>query len=78
MTRTTIDLDNSVLTALRQRQQRERKSLGQLASELLARALAESEEPVPPAALAWASQPMQARVDLHDREAVQRILDSGG
>ncbi|MGI8683338.1 MAG: antitoxin [Mycobacteriales bacterium] len=78
MTRTTIDLDNSVLAALRQRQQRERKSLGQVASELLARALADSDEPMNPTPLAWTSQPMQARVDLHDRDAVQRILDSGG
>jgi hypothetical protein len=78
MTRTTLDLDNSVLTALKRRQKRERKSLGQVASELLARALADSDPPTEVTPLAWVAKPMRPRVDLEDREAVQRMLDSGG
>lgn len=74
--RTTLDLDNSVLQQLKQRQRRENKSLGQLASELLATALAESEDRVEPSALTWITQPMTARVDLDDRDAVYRILDA--
>lgn len=38
--RTTIDLDDDILRALKRRQREERKTLGQLASELLAQALA--------------------------------------
>lgn len=72
--RTTLDLDATVLAELKERRKREGKSLGQVASELLARALAEpavtSGHP-----LAWAEQAMTARVDLEDRDAVARILD---
>jgi hypothetical protein len=74
--RTTIDIDSSVLEELRRRQRRENKSLGQLASELLAHALAMTADEHPPAPLEWTVAPMRARVDLEDRDAVQRILDS--
>jgi hypothetical protein len=75
--RTTIDIDSSVLEQLRRRQRRENKSLGQLASELLAHALAATEDEHPAAPLEWTVRPMQPRVDLEDRDAVQRILDAG-
>ncbi|MGH3872892.1 MAG: hypothetical protein ACRDSR_15535 [Pseudonocardiaceae bacterium] len=75
--RTTLDLDRSVLEQLKQRQRRENKTLGQVASELLARALAETEHEIEPVVLAWTAQPMAARVDLEDAEAVQRVLDAG-
>lgn len=75
MTRTTVDLDPSVLRELRARGQREGKSMGQLASELLAKALRSDEEAAPLVPLEWASQQMRARVDLEDKEAVYRMLD---
>lgn len=73
--RTTLDLDATVLAQLKERRIREGKTLGQVASELLARALA---EPAVSTArpLAWAEQAMTARVDLEDRDAVARILDT--
>jgi len=76
--RTTLDLDSSVLEQLKEHQRRQKhKTLGQLASELLAKALAEVQaaEEVESEPLAWTAQPMRARVDLEDRDAVQRILD---
>jgi hypothetical protein len=39
MPRTTVDIDASVLRELKKRQVRERKTLGQLISELLAKAI---------------------------------------
>lgn len=75
--RTTIDLDGTVLEQLRAYQRRTGKTLGQAASELLARALAEVSEPRPGEPLHWVSQPMGARVDLEDREAVAALLDAG-
>lgn len=76
MARTTIDLDPSVLRELRRRQAREGKSLGRLASELLAKALAdEPEGGASDSPLEWAAQPMGARVDLDDGDAVARLLD---
>jgi hypothetical protein len=74
MARTTLDLDPLVLRDLRRRGERERKSMGQVASELLAVALAE-----PPKTgasdFAWSSADLGApRVDLQDKEAVRQAL----
>lgn len=78
MARTTIDLDASILRELRRRRAREGKSLGRLASELLAKALAdEAEGGSAEPQLEWAAQPMGARVDLDDTDAVARLLDRG-
>lgn len=74
--RTTLDLDSSVLRQLKDRQQRDGKSLGKLASELLARALADTADPDGPRPLKWQSQSMGARVDLDDADAVNRLLDA--
>lgn len=76
MPRTTVNIDAPVLRELKRLQKRERKPLGQLVSELLARALREQGRAAPePRPFVWHSQPMGARVDLADREAVQAILD---
>ena len=76
MPRTTLDLDSSVLRELKRRQRHEKKTLGELASELLARALAaerpDNEELRP---LQWTSKPLGLKVDLDDKEAVWGILD---
>lgn len=74
MTRTTIDIDAPVLRELKQRQRREGKTLGELASELLARALAE--EPVEADPPQWRVQHMGSpTVDLDDKDAVWSVLD---
>lgn len=73
MSRTTIDLDANVLRALKDRARRDRRSMGGLASELLAGAL-RSDAPQP-RAVAWNSQPMGARVDIDDNEALYSALD---
>ncbi len=75
MTRTTIDIDAVVLRQLHERKRREQKTLGQLVSELLARALCDEEAASRPHPLEWTSRPMQARVDLEDKEAVRRALE---
>lgn len=74
MARTTIDLDPVVLRELRRRQKKEGRTLGSLASELLARAL--KEKPPADTPFVWRSQPMGAKVDLEDKEAVRRALGS--
>lgn len=74
MPRTTIDLDAAVLRRLKERSRREGKTLGQLASGLLAGALHEQDRPLS-GTLEWTSQPMGARVDLDDKEAVRRALE---
>lgn len=74
MTRTTVDIDAAVLRRLKERKQREGTTLGELVSRLLAQALREGEVDRTPS-LEWRSQPMRARVDLEDKEAVRRAAD---
>ncbi len=75
MPRTTLDLDASVLRELRRRGARERKSMGRVASEVLAAGLRER-APREQAPLHWPSRQMgRPRVDLDDREALGRMLD---
>jgi hypothetical protein len=76
MPRTTLDLDGSVLSQLRRRGKKEGKSMGQVASELLARSLAEGADRDVPA-LQWISGDLgEPLVDLEDNEAVQEALDA--
>lgn len=75
MPRTTLDLDASVLRQLRRRGARERKSMGQVASEVLASGLRE-ESPRTAEPLYWPSTHMgKPKVDLEDKEALGRMLD---
>ncbi|MBM4293610.1 MAG: antitoxin [Deltaproteobacteria bacterium] len=76
MTRTTIDIDDPVLQELKALQKKRGRSLGKIASQLLAEALAQ-ERAAPAAAprLQWISRPMGALVDLADKEALYTVLD---
>lgn len=77
MARTTLDLDGAVLAELRRRGAAERKSMGQVASELLAAALAAPANRSAPPAFRWTTSDMGApRVDLEDKDALQRALDA--
>lgn len=74
MPRTTLDIDPVVLKELKRRGLRDGRSLGQVASELLAGVL-RSEEPRAPAPLQWRRRRMGPRVDLEDKDALHRALD---
>lgn len=74
--RTTLDIDDPVLRELKRRQRAEGKSLGKVASELLARALAEPGEAKPVPKFEWIAQVMGARVDLADKEALYQAMDA--
>ena len=71
--RTTLDLDPSVLAELKRRGRRQGKSLGRLASELLAAQLDQEDLPAPHP-FSWHARPMAARLDLDDPEAVRRAM----
>lgn len=74
--RTTINIDDTVLERLRQRSRREDRSMGELASSLLARALDEEGEPRPDT-LRWVARSLGAAlVDVHDKDAVWAVLDA--
>lgn len=75
MPRTTFDLDATVLADLRRRAAAEGKSMGQVASELLAVGLGDVR---PPEArpLSWARKDMgRFKIDPEDKEAVWNLLD---
>lgn len=77
MARTTLDLDPTILRELKRRKRASGRSIGSIASELLARALHEPDvNAAPPAPMRWRSAQMGARVDLEDKEAVRRALES--
>ncbi|MEX1141282.1 MAG: hypothetical protein WD993_10450 [Thermoleophilaceae bacterium] len=75
MPRTTLNLDPLVMRELRQRSRRERKSIGELASQLLTRALREQERDEPPA-FEWVSRDLgEPAVDLEDKDALNALMD---
>lgn len=77
MARTTLNLDPSVLRELKARGASEGRSIGDVASDLLARALSEQSTPAAPEPkFSWTTAALGLPlVDLHDREAVRQVLD---
>lgn len=74
--RTTIDIDAPVLRDLKRLQDQQGQSLGRLASDLLAKALAEHRKPAAQSPkFRWVSKPMGALVDLGDRDALLDAMD---
>jgi len=75
--RTTLDIDDTTLQALKDLQKLETKPLGRLASDLISEALhrrhRSAPKRLPP--FAWHSKAMQPRVDLSDKAAVLDALD---
>ena len=74
--RTTIDLDPTVVKELKRRSKGAGKSMGQLASELLATSLKEQTgRPLNPGGLTWIAKDLgRPLVDLEDKEAVRVLL----
>ena len=74
--RTTLDLEASVLRELKARGRTERKSIGTVASELLAAAMAPDRRPAAAPAFRWTSRDRGTpSVDLEDKDALHRALD---
>lgn len=73
--RTTINIAAPVLEELRQIQKQEGGTLDDLVGGLLAEGLRLRRAGPVRNELDWTSQPMHARVDLEDRDAVSAILD---
>ncbi len=75
--RTTLDLDPAVLDELRRRGERDRKSMGQVASELLAPALAQEVSPTTLRPLRWVHDDLGTpNVPLEDKEALRAALEA--
>ncbi len=75
MARTTIDIDTPILEEIRAIQKREKRSMGKIVTQLLAEALTLRKFSDGPPKFQWISQPMNARVDVSDKDALYAILD---
>lgn len=75
--RTTIDLDPTIVKELKRRSKGAGKSMGQLASELLATSLREQDaRPGDAVGFEWIARDLgRPLVDLEDKEAVTALLD---
>ena len=79
MTRTTLDIEAPILEELRELQKKEGRSLGKLASELLAEGLSARKErkKKSPPEFKWISRDMgPALIDIEDKDALWAVLDS--
>jgi hypothetical protein len=74
--RTTIDIDAPILREVKALQKKQGRSMGRIVTDLLADALARRTGPATAQELRWTSRLMRALVDLADKEAVYRALDS--
>ncbi len=74
--RTTLDIDAPILADLKRLGQAQHIPMGRLVSELLGKALREA-TPRHTAGVkfSWIEKPMNAKVDLADREALYEAMD---
>ncbi len=78
--RTTLDLDDDVLASAKEIARRERKTAGQVLSELARRALTQGPTPRAPAARTAASTgfvPFASRGSLVSNELIGKLRDEG-
>lgn len=76
MPRTTLDLDATVLSKLRRRSKEQSKSMGQVASEVLAVGLNEAPAQERPPLDLVRRRMGSFKIDLEDKEAIARLLDA--
>jgi len=74
--RTTLDIDDPILSEVKRLHEKEGRSMGSIVSELLADALARRRTAVRVRpSFNWTSRSMRALVDLSDKDAVYAALD---
>jgi hypothetical protein len=77
--RTTLDIEEPILTELRRLAQEQHRPIDKVASDLLAEALEKSEAGTGPSAeFHWHGKQMGAKVDLSDRDAIYEEIDKSG
>ena len=75
MPRTTLDIDASVLRELKEESARRRKSMGAVASELLARSLVTEKKDAVVPEFWWPVMSAPMLVDIDDKEALWAMFD---
>ena len=74
--RTTVDIDDPVLREVKALHKKEGRSMGAIVSELLADALTRRKASRSLAPFRWTSRPMNALVDLRDKDAVYAAMET--
>lgn len=74
MTRTTLDIDTTILSETKEIARQRGETLGKVVSELLAQALAVQASRAKPA-FRWPSQSLGARIPFEDKAALWAALD---
>ena len=73
-----MNIDDPIMKDLKRIQQNEGKSLGRVVSDLLAQAIGERKTAKTSTKHPrWISKPMNARIDLADREALYAAMEKG-
>jgi hypothetical protein len=75
MARTTIDIDPPILEEIRAIQKRDKRSMGKIVTQLVTEALAARKSSSKPPKFNWITKPMNARVNLSDKDVLYSILD---
>ncbi|HMO96403.1 MAG TPA: hypothetical protein PKD27_09785 [Tepidiformaceae bacterium] len=75
MARTTLNLDPGVLAELKRRARKRQKSLGEVASEQLAKSFRDEREAISWPPPGWTADMGESAVPLEDREALQEFFD---
>jgi hypothetical protein len=75
MTRTTLNLEPEVLLELKRRARKQRKSLGEVTSEELAKSFAEERAAISWPPPGWTADMGESLIPLEDKEALQELFD---
>ena len=75
MSRITINIEDSLLKAVKSLQQQENKPISMIFSQLLSEALAHRKQLNETPKLNWISQPMHPRIDLGDKDTIYASFD---
>jgi hypothetical protein len=78
MPRTTVDIAAPILREIKALQRKAGLPMGQIISRLLAEALKSSKLNRKRKPFRWTSRPMQALLDLTDKEAIYAVMERGG
>ena len=73
--RTTLDIEKPILADLRRLAKKRHRTMGKVASDLLAEAMKKEEQASEKPVFYWNSKKMHARVDLADRDAIYDAMD---
>ena len=74
MTRTTVDIDPSVLADAKALARKRGRTLGETLSVLVAEALVDADKEASPTPFEWIVKPMGIKIDLEDKDAVEAAL----